>query len=171
MGVSARSTDRDAGPDDIRCGDGRLGRMGQTRSSARAGPDGERVHQLVLAPHPRSAQVARTFVEAFCRAAGIAGDTSDVAVLLTSETVTNAVIHARSEIRLVVTCGAEVLRVDVGDDDARAPEPAEQHSGAVSGRGLSMIDALADDWGVTDDAPGKVVWFRLRTARPGALEG
>ena len=121
-------------------------------------------YQLVLAPHPRSAQVARTFVETCCRAAGISGDPVDVAVLLTSETVTNAIIHARSVARLVVTVGRESLRVEVGDDDPLSPELVGQSTSEVSGRGLSILDMLADSWGVTNEPLGKVVWFCVRTS-------
>lgn len=84
-------------------------------------------------------------------------------MLLTSETVTNAVIHARSVARLAVTVDTEGLRVEVGDDDYGSLGLSGRDVGEVSGRGLGMLDVLADSWGVTDDRLGKVVWFRVRT--------
>lgn len=136
--------------------------MAEDRSGG-AEPASVRRFQLVLAPHPRSAQKARAFVEGCCQTAGISGDSFDVAVLLTSETVTNAVIHGRSEVRLTVTVEIEGLLIEVADDNVDFPDLVEPYTGAVSGRGLSILDLLADSWGVTDDRVGKLVWFHLRT--------
>lgn len=86
-------------------------------------------------------------------------------MLLTSETVTNAVIHGRSYARLAVTARADSLRVEVGDDNSQAPEPVEQHPDAVSGRGLLIVDTLADSWGAHDDHYGKLVWFEVLTSQ------
>lgn len=88
-------------------------------------------------------------------------DAEDTVVLLTSETVTNAFLHGRSEARITVIPRGDGLLVEVGDDDPRGPQQPEQRPGAVSGRGLLILEALADHWGVTDDGTGKVVWFEV----------
>jgi anti-sigma regulatory factor (Ser/Thr protein kinase) len=84
---------------------------------------------------------------------------------LSSELVTNAVIHARSAIELEAAWTSSDLRVDVRDVGAgrvRAnsdPAPAE----AEGGRGLAIVASLADAWGVEDTGNGKSVWFSLAT--------
>lgn len=128
-----------------------------------ANSDAAWVSRLVLAPDPSAVREARAFVRTCCQAAGTAGDACEIAVLLTSETVTNAFIHGRSEARLAVTARADSLLVEVGDDNSVAPEPVEQHPGAVSGRGLLILDTLAHNWGVSDDHYGKLVWFEVQT--------
>lgn len=121
------------------------------------------VSRLVLAPDPRAVREARAFVRACCQAASIDPDACETAVLLTSEAVTNAFLHGRSEARLAVTVRADRLLVEVGDDTSRSPEPVDQDPDAVSGRGLAILDSLAASWGVSDDRPGKIVWFVVRT--------
>ncbi|MET8471435.1 ATP-binding protein [Streptomyces sp. NPDC006422] len=93
---------------------------------------------------------------------------ADVAELLTSELVTNALVHTDCEAELTATVGPEGLRVEVRDFVSRRPEPRVPHAdgGAhgTSGRGLILVQSLADDWGVAPLGPGatgKVVWFEL----------
>lgn len=121
--------------------------------------------RLVLPAHPGSVRKARDFVRAFCRSARIDGAARDTAVLLTSETVTNAFLHGRSQARLVVTYDGDLL-VEVGDDDARRPSVLAGRPDASSGRGMAILDGMAASWGVLDDPPGKVVWFEVLTERP-----
>jgi anti-sigma regulatory factor (Ser/Thr protein kinase) len=82
-------------------------------------------------------------------------------VLLTSETVTNAVVHGRSEVRVTIDASPQRLRVEVGDDDVRHPvrRPADVES--LGGRGVALLDAYATTWGVDSRGDGKVVWFEL----------
>jgi anti-sigma regulatory factor (Ser/Thr protein kinase) len=82
--------------------------------------------------------------------------------LLTSETVTNAVLHGRSEIRLTVETSTTRMRVEVGDDNNREPTRRPYDSGALDGRGMNLVDALSSAWGVEAAQCGKVVWFELR---------
>lgn len=87
-----------------------------------------------------------------------------VAQLLVSELVTNVVKHARSEALLNVTLGEDEICVEVVD---RAPTrtPVERHPRLLDegGRGLSLVSALATDWGVKRDDQAKCVWFVLRS--------
>lgn len=91
----------------------------------------------------------------------------DVAQLLTSELVTNAVRHGGGDVTLEVRADERLVRVEVGDDGPQLPSPgpAPMPSGAVGGgRGLALLSALADAWGTArrPASPGKVVWFELR---------
>jgi anti-sigma regulatory factor (Ser/Thr protein kinase) len=91
-------------------------------------------------------------------------DPADV-VLLTSELATNAVVHARSEFLVVVDrCGSRV-RVAVSDSDTRSIGVAGVPYDASSGRGLAMVDAMSDAWGVDSlSRQGKTVWFELEVS-------
>ncbi len=82
-------------------------------------------------------------------------------MLLTSELVTNALLHGTGRIRLGVEVSAVTVRVEVGDDDPRHPRLPEQLGGAESGRGILLVDGLASSWGVQDGDPGKTVWFEV----------
>ncbi|MFF7181193.1 ATP-binding protein [Streptomyces sp. NPDC008121] len=86
----------------------------------------------------------------------------DVAELLTSELVTNALIHTEHGAVVTATIVPESLRVEVRDF---VPGLAASHAPAAEegthGRGLVLVDALADSWGVEEQGAGKVVWFEL----------
>ncbi|GAA3399209.1 ATP-binding protein [Streptomyces roseoviridis] len=75
-----------------------------------------------------------------------APDLLDSVVLTVSELVTNAHIHARSDAQLILTWDEECLHVTVHDDSPEVPAPREADEGATGGRGLLLIDALADAW-------------------------
>jgi anti-sigma regulatory factor (Ser/Thr protein kinase) len=85
----------------------------------------------------------------------------DTAVLLVSELVTNTVVHAGTSVELVVCIQDRAgLRVEVADGSVQ--HPTIRHDPMAStGRGLHLLDALADRWGVTARATGKTVWFEL----------
>jgi hypothetical protein len=88
-------------------------------------------------------------------------DSVETALLLTSELVTNAVRHGRSDVRLQVAVDGDLLRVDVGDDNSRHPLRKPSDLGALDGRGLQIVELLALRWGVDDEPLGKRVWFEL----------
>lgn len=87
----------------------------------------------------------------------------DDAMLLTSELVTNAVVHAGTHVEVVCRAGREHVQVDVVDGAPAAfPMPGPPAGpDAVRGRGLRLPPALAAAWGVTYEAESKTVWFRL----------
>jgi anti-sigma regulatory factor (Ser/Thr protein kinase) len=116
---------------------------------------------LQLAAEPAAVGRARTFVREQCADSGVGTDTIETAVLLTSEIVTNALLHGRSGPRLAITSSPERLLVEVGDDNARLPHILEEDEDAVYGRGLSIVSMLATGWGAREDPRGKVVWFAL----------
>ncbi|GMA86890.1 hypothetical protein GCM10025868_21400 [Angustibacter aerolatus] len=125
-------------------------------------PSGTHHASLVLAHDLASVRRARTFVRHHCRVAKIGADTCETAVLLTSEAVTNAFIHGRSEARLRVRVRPGHVRVEVGDDNSRHPTRTDRDDDALDGRGLDILEMLSTRWGVDDDEVGKTVWFEVR---------
>ncbi len=87
------------------------------------------------------------------------------AVLLTSELVGNAVRHGGRRVALSLEHGHGRLTLAVSDGSSVLPFPSN-HEDRESGRGLTIINAIADDWGVWDRPDGKTVWVTLTT--PGA---
>jgi anti-sigma regulatory factor (Ser/Thr protein kinase) len=94
-------------------------------------------------------------------AAKAPAETIDDATLLTSELVTNAVRHGRPPVRLAIAVADQGLIVSVLDAGVDLPHLVEARPEATGGRGLHIVDTIADTWGVTPDAAGKAVWFRL----------
>ncbi|MFF8033729.1 MULTISPECIES: ATP-binding protein [unclassified Streptomyces] len=87
---------------------------------------------------------------------------SEVAELLTSELVTNAIVHTDHEAVLTAVVGPRGLRVEVRDFVAREPRPRLPCSDdGTHGRGLVLVESLADGWGVRRHGVGKSVWFEL----------
>jgi anti-sigma regulatory factor (Ser/Thr protein kinase) len=87
---------------------------------------------------------------------------SEVAELLTSELVTNALVHTEEGAVLTATVGPRALRVEVRDfvGHGRQPRPRAPRE-STNGRGLVLVESLADDWGVRPCEVGKSVWFEL----------
>jgi anti-anti-sigma regulatory factor/anti-sigma regulatory factor (Ser/Thr protein kinase) len=123
--------------------------------------------ELVLAPIPTAAAAARVFVRDVLGYWQLALPDSTLvnrAVLLASELVSNAVLHARTELRLRVELRGELLHLAVHDGSPRLlrlvniPDPE-----AEGGRGLWLVEQLARAWGVNRHPDGgKVVWCTLR---------
>lgn len=89
---------------------------------------------------------------------------ADTAELLTTELVTNALQHTEGGAELTATLSAgprNLLRIEVSDGLARRPVAAVAGEHATSGRGLLLVQALSDAWGVRPQDGGKVVWFEL----------
>lgn len=91
-------------------------------------------------------------------------DEDEVAALLTSEAVTNAVRYAASRVEVRLTEMRDALRVEIRD--AERASPRLQRVGplsvdAESGRGLFLVAALARAWGMEPEGEGKVVWFEV----------
>jgi len=96
----------------------------------------------------------------------VAPDLVDAAGLLVSELVTNAVMHARTDVTLHVTVRRGVLRIEVTDGSPVVPTPRRASGLAGTGRGLQLVDRLSDRWGVDKARKGKTIWFELTpTAR------
>jgi anti-sigma regulatory factor (Ser/Thr protein kinase) len=118
------------------------------------------VHESIELPaEPGSARAARHFVADSLH--DVPDDVCEVAVLLTSELVTNVIVHARTPLRVDVDLDPPHLRVAVADDAPRAPTLRRTHDARLTGRGINLVQSLAADWGVDPTPPGKTVWFRL----------
>lgn len=115
-----------------------------------------------LPPEPRAAGDARHFVSDQL-ADLVTDEVAETAVLLTSELVTNVIVHARTPMRLDIDLTEEAtIRVAVVDEAPRQPAMRRAHDGRLTGRGMNLVAALATEWGVDPlPPPGKTVWFEL----------
>ena len=85
----------------------------------------------------------------------------DVAVLLVSELLANAVLYAGTDICLRLDVGGDVMRVEVEDSGAEMPDPMTADVTAETGRGWLLVEKLTDRCGWNRLPDGKVVWFEL----------
>ena len=86
----------------------------------------------------------------------------DVAVLLASELVTNAIRHETGEtVTLAIDCSRGQLRVDVHDSSDAIPVVLDTPGDAETGRGLMLVGTLSDEWGFYRTPAGKAVYFTL----------
>jgi anti-sigma regulatory factor (Ser/Thr protein kinase) len=114
--------------------------------------------EIRLPPHPASVGRARKFLVECLNSVGIY-EVED-AQLVVSELVTNAVIHARTEIVLRVMAGDDgAVRVEVIDGSSAMPGPRLATTAADDGRGLALVDHFTPKWGVDRIPTGKAVWF------------
>ena len=107
-----------------------------------------------------SVAAARRTVTALCAPAGLVA-LHDTAALLTSEVVTNAVLHGDGTVMVRAHTGGGRLRVEVQDDGEGVPALRDAARDDEGGRGLALVAALADDWGIEQVPGGKFVWFEL----------
>lgn len=108
-------------------------------------------------------RAARRLVAAGCASAATGHECADSAAVMTSEVVTNALLHGAGEITFDFLPERLLVRVEVGDDDARRPRARQVDEDAEGGRGMQIVEALSSAWGVLDHPPGKIVWFELST--------
>ena len=129
-----------------------------------------RARRVRLPAGPIAACEARGQVRAVIRAWHVPLDPS-VAVLLTSELVTNAIRHeAGQTVTLAITCSRGQLRVDVHDTSRLLPVLMEAPADAEAGRGLMLVATLSDSWGIYRTPAGKAVYFTL-AFQPDPAEG
>lgn len=114
---------------------------------------------ISLGDDARAPSTGRSFVTRVMADWGL--EDVDAAVLLTSELVTNAVVHGRPPIELEVTMAGAAVRVAVRDGSPMLPTLAPASDEATGGRGLLLVDTLASRWGVEHAGPCKVVWFEF----------
>src|SRR4051812_20710338 len=92
------------------------------------------------------------------------------AEIAATEIVTNAVLHGRSPITVRLEYDFNRLRIDVTDSSPVSPTFSLLDPTAVTGRGLVMVSAVSDAWGVDPGAGSKTVWAEFRSLRPSAEE-
>ena len=110
-------------------------------------------------PHPTSPGRARALVRGALD--GYDEALLDDIVLMVSELVTNAMVHAASDITLVLQAYEGIIRVEVIDHSRSVPALLSVGPMGRSGRGMHVVDELADNWGVVHGADGKTVWFEV----------
>lgn len=138
----------------------------ETAMRPRAGaPAGRATHgRLTIDGQPKNVAKARAFV---AKVLGPDHPCQDVAVLLCSELVTNAVLHSASgqrggTVTVVVTDQVESVQVEVVDEgSARSIPVVKAEVYAAEGHGLFLVESLADQWGYESEDEGTTVWFRL----------
>jgi hypothetical protein len=119
------------------------------------------VDEATFEPVGQSAKAARDFVRD-CLASNDLGDSDpELAVLLVSELATNAIVHAGHTFVVWVICSPPCVRVGVDDPSPELPVLGHPGADDISGRGLAMIGALADRWGVEAGPVGKRTWFEI----------
>jgi anti-sigma regulatory factor (Ser/Thr protein kinase) len=116
---------------------------------------------------------ARDHVEAFLEAHGIDSEVRLVALVIVSELVTNAVVHGAEPITLDVAIRDETLRLEVCDGDDRAGVVAVRSTrgGDTNGRGLAIVESLAQRWDVRSHRGGKGVWAEMETSHVSSHAG
>jgi anti-sigma regulatory factor (Ser/Thr protein kinase) len=117
----------------------------------------ETVAYWYLAPRPQTARQARRLTRRTLHHWGL-DPMAEPAELLVSEVVANAVRFASRPITLRLL-RTDVLRCEVGDDSPQVPRMRHARLSDEGGRGLFLVDQLAEHWGATRVSTGKVVWF------------
>ena len=125
-----------------------------------AGSDPHR-RATTFEPDVNAAAAARQFLRSQLEQLSIPDPPFETAVLLTSELVSNALLHARTSVDLTLITSPACVRVEVHDGNSRRPVASATPDDATSGRGLMMVQALAGAWGVDGTVEGKTVWFEL----------
>ncbi len=134
--------------------------------------------RTILRPDPAQVAAGRRFVRE-ALTAWEQTELTQAACLLTSEILTNAVRNTRHAVGLSLYRTTREIVVEVTDDNAQRPQLTLPDPADESGRGLTLVDALADAWGVRPSGTGKIVWFTFaipaagpsrhpQRARPGA---
>lgn len=114
---------------------------------------------MTLKGAPASARVARRAVRDLLHAAD-RDHWSDAAELACSEVVSNAVLHAHTDLELTVHVFDELVRVEVRDFSEALPRQRDYGGHATTGRGMALVAALSTEHGISDAGPGgKTVWF------------
>lgn len=114
-----------------------------------------------LGTGPREVGRARRILARALSTWGIDGEPAEVAVLLTSELVTNAIRHGSGPVRVRAGVDDRRLRVEVDDDAGGTLSPRRAAPTDVDGRGLHLVETLSDRWGYRTADGGKRVWFEL----------
>ncbi|MFF7975246.1 ATP-binding protein [Streptomyces sp. NPDC007905] len=133
--------------------------------------------QLEIRPDPAEVGRARRWARSRLAGLGIGADDTlaETLVLLVSELVTNAVVHTGrpAVLRLSLpgtatgSAASATVRLEVADTSSRAPVPRCAGGDATGGRGLALVDCLADRWGWSPEGSGKSIWCELdRCSQP-----
>lgn len=117
--------------------------------------------KTTLFPFPASVGAARRFVRDVLTTRQVGDEVVDTVELLTSEVVTNAIVHAGSGPQLVVQLTRERVRVEVHDRASSVPLRLMTDPFSPGGRGMAIVEELSREWGVEHLPDGKRVWFEV----------
>lgn len=130
-------------------------------------PSGRQRRRLTLMGVPGSVAKGRAFTRQALRDWGWdRTETSEDTLLLVSELLTNASLHANGCRELVLTADQSALHIEVHDGTTTPPvrHSAPQH-GVPGGRGLYIVERLSDRWGTHTYGTGKAVWAEIEASR------
>ncbi len=136
-----------------------LGAPAEDRESPSLGTGCSGMSTLRLEPVVESTPTARHWVTEQLH--DVPDDVTECAALLTSELVTNAVLHAATPFTVTLHLMEDRIRVDVADGNPVVPSIKDYAADAATGRGLTLFNTLASNWGVLPVVGGKIVWFEL----------
>jgi two-component sensor histidine kinase len=130
--------------------------------------------QLEIRPDPTEVGRARRWARSRLAGSGVEADEplAETLILLVSELVTNAVVHTGcpAVLRLLLSgvpdSSAGTVRLEVADGSARPPVPRCAEGDETNGRGLALVEALADRWGWSSEGIGKRIWCELDRCAP-----
>ena len=117
--------------------------------------------RIDLPRNPSSVGAARRFIEARVSAWSFPRQAGEQLVLIGSELVTNAVLHARTDLTLTLELDDGRARISVKDQSQARATLRHYRTDALTGRGLGVVAALSDRWGISAAADGKVVWAEV----------
>ncbi len=122
--------------------------------------------QLEVGPDPAEVGRARRWARSRLAGSGIGDDEplAETLILLISELVTNAVVHTGCPAVLRMLFGEPGVRVEVADASARGPARRQAAGDDTGGRGLELVDGLADRWGWQREGAGKQIWCEIDRA-------
>jgi anti-sigma regulatory factor (Ser/Thr protein kinase) len=127
---------------------------------------GETAHHRLPSPKAESVRDARDWLEVTCRA-WAPHSRRDALLLVTSELMTNALLHGRGSIGLDLTYSRGHVRIEVTDDGDGPIGPTESSSEMPHGRGLQIVGILSRHWGAFDErGHGKTVWADVEIKVP-----
>jgi serine phosphatase RsbU (regulator of sigma subunit)/anti-sigma regulatory factor (Ser/Thr protein kinase) len=117
--------------------------------------------QRSLPAQPMSVPLARSWAEGWLAGTPAPADLAEGVLLVLSELVTNAVRQGDGPLRLTLEALERSVVVEVFDTGHRMPLLGEADLESTGGRGLNLIDAVCEEWGVREELEGKTVWARL----------
>jgi anti-sigma regulatory factor (Ser/Thr protein kinase) len=126
------------------------------------------IGSLTIPGRPDQVCAAREFIT---KVLGEAEPATDVAVLLASETVTNAVLHSNSRcpggtVTITALETGDGVRIEVTDCGSEQSAPVVKPDGCITGgNGLLLVQTLADEWGYERDESLTTVWFWIQHGR------
>lgn len=128
--------------------------------------------QLEVGPDPAEVGRARRWARSRLAGSGMEDDEplAETLILLISELVTNAVVHTGCPAVLRMLFGSSgstgTVRVEVADTSCCPPQPRHAEGEDTNGRGLELVDGLADRWGWLPEGAGKRIWCEVDRGGP-----